>query len=1077
MAGPDDRRFSRRTTPLPKRKRGPFRVPGSFDAFNPRQQQALAKAADESAKYLAARKRQAQAHAKAVHLYKQGHRLEAIKMNEAAGLGGRPKGLEKAVLQGTKDVLDIAYNAPGGIVELGKAPTKDLMAVKPKRFGGKGDLSFKRSRALGKAMAVGTYEDLRHPLRHPGYTLSDVLALGTAGASGVSRVAAAGKAIKAGEGVGRAIARPGHAGGSLLHKPIARETTLRQGDLTVHRLEPDNPLLRPLHRARTKRLQKQIDQPIQATTAIGKLHERVAGAHNAIGRELRAGERITTDLAKAPAQHIERVSSKLNAAEKRALDMISVEGKYALTRPEEVVSRHAATHRAWASEGIEPRLNNKIAKRVEAALPVLKAPSPAFLDAVRQTMKLSQRSEKGAVKEGLLTPEIALEHKAQTAHAYSSPHQGAPPGSFYYPRGEWFKINARPQSMKAYSPQPGPYGLGEPQAGRYTMGTLRRSTGQGMKRGVVENPAQALAQAEIGRQRLYSVKRVIGAARKAATDTKTSEWQIPIREKTAISPELHRTIDGLLAKAKNGDEAALHKAGQQIEDALKANEHADKGIGTKIKGVKWVDSRILKSTTSGSSSGIAKFARGFNRPFRFFGVYVRPAYFMTNYPQNAAMLAFQHGARIVPHFKTAMRAEKVWGPDLTAWVESGMGTTRTEAFLPRGKIAGAERKVVGFLTNATDRHARLAALSFRAAERGFKGKAGLQRLRNDPALEQDRIAVFRRARKDAVDFDSMTPEEKALVDAVYFYPWMSRATAWSGRAVLNHPIKTAALAQSGRIGQTNLTDTLGPVPRWMKGYIPTAKGLVNTRPLNTLSTPAEILDFFAHPKDSSKRASFFESFGTPAVQMGSAQNLASIPGDLIGSTAPGLIAKRLGVDMPWLLGRASKTFPGTDYWDAAGPYAFGAWWPRKPDRSVVQKSALKDMKPTERVTFQTRNLPKELLAAAKQANIPVKKIPPELLQEIKLDGARQKAYAQVKEKKGSLSPVDRFASDVNLLVKMGTGTPAQAKEAIAWAKTATPSDLQKARNQVSKFFPKTNLNHTVKVLKDRGVKVSLPSVR
>jgi hypothetical protein len=102
-------------------------------------------------------------------------------------------------------------------------------------------------------------------------------------------------------------------------------------------------------------------------------------------------------------------------------------------------------------------------------------------------------------------------------------------------------------------------------------------------------------------------------------------------------------------------------------------------------------------------------------------------------------------------------------------------------------------------------------------------------------------------------------------------------------------------------------------------------------------------------------------------------------------------------------------------------------------------------------------------------------ITPELKREIKTYTMREAAYAQLRQKKGHLTPADRFVSDVNLLVKNGVGTSAAGAEAAKWAQTAKPSELKKAHSAVSRrYFSFSNLNHVVTVLGDHGQKVTLP---
>jgi hypothetical protein len=91
------------------------------------------------------------------------------------------------------------------------------------------------------------------------------------------------------------------------------------------------------------------------------------------------------------------------------------------------------------------------------------------------------------------------------------------------------------------------------------------------------------------------------------------------------------------------------------------------------------------------------------------------------------------------------------------------------AYEPRGRVGRGETALVGGITHATDSAFRKGSFYYRAAERGFKGRAAITKLRTDPKPAGDLNAIVRRARKDAVDFDSLAPAERELVEAATSY--------------------------------------------------------------------------------------------------------------------------------------------------------------------------------------------------------------------------------------------------------------------------------------------------------------------
>src|SRR5262245_22157903 len=218
-------------------------------------------------------KRQRKAHDQVNKLLSQGKTREAGKYARKAGIFNPPRhGFMGGVARFGQDLTDAGIYAPYGLYHAGESVSKDMGAA------WRGDFSFKHSGELGKQIALSTYQDIRHPLRHPGYTFLDALSLLSAGAGTAVRVGAAGKAFEAAartgtgaaafrRGAKAALIRAPEKGGSLLRMPAPKETALTHvfepggKRITVaHRLEPDNPLLRPLHKLETKHIQKQLDQ-------------------------------------------------------------------------------------------------------------------------------------------------------------------------------------------------------------------------------------------------------------------------------------------------------------------------------------------------------------------------------------------------------------------------------------------------------------------------------------------------------------------------------------------------------------------------------------------------------------------------------------------------------------------------------------------------------------------------------------------------------------------------------------------------------------------------------------------------
>jgi hypothetical protein len=151
-----------------------------------------------------------------------------------------------------------------------------------------------------KGMATGTYHDLRHPLRHPGFSALDLLAIGSLGAGAAERVAAAGRVARAGEGAGAAV------------KALARVPEPAPRVLRAHGVEVRVPSSR---RPLTRVAQRAADRVIA---------EKAPGLHTRrVGKQLRHEERIVGGVERGPASGLIAVGKRLNRDRQTALRVVS----------------------------------------------------------------------------------------------------------------------------------------------------------------------------------------------------------------------------------------------------------------------------------------------------------------------------------------------------------------------------------------------------------------------------------------------------------------------------------------------------------------------------------------------------------------------------------------------------------------------------------------------------------------------------------------------------------------------------------------------------------------------------------
>lgn len=953
----------------------------------------------------------------------------------------------------TRGGISFALGLPAFAFEAGQASGKDvrnqaILGYKSIREPGKHhEAPPLESLKLLKGMGQATKQTVRHPLRDP----FNALLLGSAAyggaATGFSRASAFDAARAEGASVRKAATRPGHEGGGLLHTPIPRETTLTKGGKTVKRLEPDQPGLRPLHRRRTRKLQAELDQPPVEPTWREALAGKKGGvpgkaaqvarrklqltAEDVFGREWRAMRRIEPTVANAYAAALARETANLTPVEKTAMRIALISPRAALRNPDLVVSRHVETHAGFAAEGIRPDMHGAIAEQAAKAADVLRNPSKEFLRATARARQLSRRMTAEAVRRRDITPESARRSVATMAEAYGLPVER---GAAYFPSGEPFITMGKPQGARTFSPRPGQVGLGPVEKGRGYQGTRKHRTGKGIQQGVVEDVPAALLSAHHGRQVGYQAKDLYREALRASTAVKTHPDQIGVRSTRKITQAHRREI---ARAAREGDEDAIAAALDRMTRDTIVEGSDGAPVGRQIPGVRWIDRRIIKDIReAGVTQGRAmKVVRGVNAPVRFAQVYARPiAYFAQNYPQNYIMGAYLHGPRAVAKAMKAARKDR--GTLLGDITEQAMGTARTESYRigagRKGKLAEAGQRYTERLTSATDRDFRGAMWKTRARERGYLTDADQVRLATDPKLRDDYIAVTRRARKDAVDFDSLTPDERQAAEFIYFYPWTSRSTAWAARTIANRPVRTAVIAQGAKVAHEKEEQRLGPHPSWMAGMLKTRWGLINPIYAAPFGTQAELAQT---ARDVAKgRKSPAEAVGTPFLEI--AGSAGTEPGGfktILGQTAPGGALRRAGINPGGIFGRPSKTFPQTGVGPALGPLLGGGFYPRKPDKEAQRKATLMDATGVERVKARHADYAAQYLDILKQAGLAKPS-------EKKLRAPTQKAIDLRESRfafRASLNAdtlEKKYEADVLWLASQGHGTPEQAQAEIRWAR-------------------------------------------
>jgi hypothetical protein len=942
------------------------------------------------------------------------------------------------------------YALPGAAITA-KNVAHDVYAALPKTKGGPG---FKRTRQAGAAIGRGFAEDVRHPLRHPGYTLLDASALLSGGAGAAARGAASLRAIRAGESVARATTRKGFEGGSLLHAPEPGTVKLKVGEATVEKPLSRNAALRQVQRARYRKAQHRLDAgavPEPAPTGPARFHEE-HGAESLYGKELRHQRRLEQSIAHGEFTNVARKTRRLSRGQHAAMRVVAIEGKEALRNPE-VLQRHIDTHRRLIGEGGDKASHEAAIRDLKLAAKTLENPPAKFLEALKSTRALANLGERESIARGFLSKETAAGRKQAIADVYGGK---AGRGSFYFHAGP----ATRPRRVgRFYNPRPGEAGLGKVTPSRYAPELGRQFTGKGIRRGYVPlNVPQAVMQAYGRRVHLHSAHDLYETLRKASTEARGSRYQIPIRATSSIGKELKRylaTVEEHLHASPDELHALTRDELARLEQELKAAEHADAPLGANIKGVRWVDRRFIKDLGENPERGVlARTADAITNPTRFATLYLRPAYAL-NLLGNAGMVALE-GPGAAHAMWEAARSEAKHGARNTARMDAAMGSGRALGQVVKtGFMHHINERVAGGWNAVTDLHMRRSAFLLESRRAGFHRKADLNRLLHDPKLRPKLNEVTRRARKVIGDYEDLGPTEKnAIRRLAYFYPWTKVATKWTGHALGEHPIKSAALAQNSRTEAEHAKRLLGKLPEWARvsGLVPIGKehdGLLRTVNPSSVNTPATVVQTGTALANTARGLAgathgsiglkdlatpALEAFLTAGDQVQHGRH-TGIPGVLESTPIPSAL-RRAGIG-----GEPSKTYPDKGIGPAVGPLGAGGLYPRNVSLEQLHKQARREeratMSPHQRALDDFSVLRGHLKQTVRE-QLGYKAIPPKLAKRLNLLEERAANRAKLGSNPTSLQ---KFIADARLIRKHGWANDARVAHAIRWARTASSDDI------------------------------------
>lgn len=807
-------------------------------------------------------------------LQKVEHQVSSGKLTEAEGrqqlqaMGFIPTdfGAGGIVTKAVGQIADSLVHSPAGVYEIAKAAGLDFSDQvthigSPHPFHG-GTSSHPRTAEFAKAAVKQTVQDVEHPGRNPGYLFLDALGFATPIAGGVARVGEAGRVLRAGEGAG-VVAK------ALATKPLQR-ATLNYGGYTEEMPLSQNPLVTAAQKTILKYREAKANKALNdvpgglgflRSNVVNDIFNEQLSFAKKVSREADARKRIDQTVKMTLKRELDAAAGH-SFNQSRLLSRTPLKIKGGLTRGEQKAIQvlswddpdplavERAFHENAIREGIgDPKEHKRQLGDLKLAEKVLANPSKRFMKAFNLTKQAAEEQQAMKIKDLGLLPETAEGRIAKAGQALrGEPLEGGQrvsDQSFYLksePRGKGKRPHVENQGY--FPVRAGAYGVPSP---RDLAELKHQFEAKAIIDGDFRIDATGLASEAYARTvRAVAVKAEHSKLWDASRpyDGRMGPFDTFIRDSQTIPDKLREVVNRIDegsflpedAKALPDDTRKLIEALYPDKDSITAED---------IPHVRVIDRRLLgEGARLPHQPGLgAAVSQAVQSPFRFTALYLRPAYILNKFG-NQAMLVFDQGVHTVPNYIRAMAGKSVVGEEnmRTIYELVGAGKSRSYVTSSSGK---ASNLVAGFWNWAADRGERATAFVHYAKLKGYKwNQEDITRLLKDPESRADLNEVTRRANKSLVEFDNLLPIEKDYIrHLIFVYPWVSRSAVYSIRAILEHPTKTDILSHLGR-QEYDDDPIFKAAPLWFKrtGYVPIGWNhdgtprIVNPTSVNTFST-------------------------------------------------------------------------------------------------------------------------------------------------------------------------------------------------------------------------------------------------
>lgn len=917
----------------------------------------------------------------------------------------------------------------------------------------------------GKAMWEGVKQDFTNPAENAGYLAMDLLGIAGLGAGAIARTSRAARAAAAGENPVRAFVTPGLPGrrpsGALRSgAPLSRWI----GDVAERAgLEPriSRERTEGVQRARTARVTEAIERA-PARALLDRASRSVLG-----GRKLSLAQQTAIRVV------AERVPVK------------------------DRIAKHAANYEATSSKQVKARLQKKIGLLQTALryindsgdAPVLTDPKlQEVYDLAKQS---SERGADIAVELGLLDPETAQARLSRPGEvftgervegdfftSYAAPRrQQTGPAQVGDPVVGIARSPLSRQPMSGASIERGTFRddtvrmVADSELARQRYGDITRLRKDILADSLSPQEFLALPDKERGN---YRGVRVRGGRYTQGT-------------RQALDRLLRKTDDGVALTKKERrflEETAPRIAQDVFPDGETPELIAWAMDPTSANEIRFFDKRKYgQQIAAPPASGIARSAGDavdtVNQLAQISLLFTKPGYVPPNLAGQALILAIEQGpVRGIYNMARGIAYRNKLTPEEMARMRGAMGEGFVGSLTPRGGIGGvvgaAQKGLARGYSTVLDDPWRDAAFLGNAQAAGYRSLKDVKRLLNaqqGTKTFDDLVEVAQRANEAAVEFGRLGKIEQDFVRRiVFFYPWLKASTMYTMRLPREHPTQTAMLTQLGREGQEQTEAVLGEdVAQQFPGVFPTNDNVPFPRVIEPqaaalFQAPAEIASLvssLAGGNQVTKPGDYFSPAASLATQMLLGYDSFTgreLPADQSRAETALNWAKGLS---PWVrmvermqqpddeLVEEGKLYGYSDQ-DALAQNLFGSWAPRnmsleKAEEIAAQRSEsglnqsqriLRDAKAEREnwLTKMTALIGADDVDPQLEAVLKRRELPKDLSESLRLYTGWQTFKATyLKNLDRDATARDRLAAIVKWAVKQKKMTPAQAKEALAYA--------------------------------------------